>query len=68
MFILNLNSRTIHSSSSHDGRCKLKDMQPHNQMTFQTYAEAMNYLPAGKKRPTPCSFCLGPNYSHNQEN
>lgn len=68
MFLLNISSRTIHQAESADGRCRLSQVKERNRMLFETYAEAKNYLPVGGKEPTPCSFCLGPNYSNKQEN
>ena len=57
-FLLNLNSRTIHDANSTDGRCKLGMINSGNMRTFNTFEEAKNYLPDGKKVAKPCSFCL----------
>lgn len=67
MFLLNIGSRTIHCAESEDGRCKLQLIKECNRIMFETYGEAKNYFPRGGKEATPCSFCLGPNYSDNQE-
>ena len=67
MFLLNINSRTIHRAESVDGRCRLSQVKECHRVVFETYAEAKHYLPAGGKESTPCSFCLGPNYSDGQE-
>jgi hypothetical protein len=61
-FLLNINSRTIHDAASTNGRCKIGLIRDENKLIFDTYMEAKEYLPAGRKSPAPCSFCLGPNY------
>lgn len=61
-YLLNINSRTIHDASSNNKRCKLSLMQDCNKKLFDSYWEAKNYLPVGKKMTSPCSFCLGPDY------
>ena len=67
MFLLNINSRTIHSAESEDRRCRLHLLKECNRMMFQTFTEAKNYFPIGGKETTPCSFCLGPRFVEFQE-
>ena len=62
MYLLNVNSRTIHNATSTDGRCRITLMQECNKKYFSSYQEAKNYLPKGKKTVGPCSFCLGADY------
>ena len=64
-FLLNLSTRTIHDLNSLDGRCKINTIQDGNSKVFDSYKEAKNYLPDGKKTAKPCSFCLGKNYENN---
>ena len=64
MYLLNVNSRTIHNAASTDGRCKIKQIQDCNKMLFVSYLDAKNYLPRGKKITGPCSFCLGADYEN----
>ena len=61
-YILNLSSRTVHDSNSLDGRCKLNYISSGNRLEFDSFQEAMSYLPNGKKATRPCTFCLGKDY------
>jgi hypothetical protein len=61
-FILNLSSRTVHDANSTDGRCKLHIISDGNKMEFDSFQDALNYLPSGKKATRPCAFCLGKDY------
>lgn len=61
-YLLNANSRTIHNAWSTNGRCKIALIQDSNRVYFDSFKEAMAYLPKGKKNPAPCTFCLGKDY------
>ena len=65
-FLLNVNSRTVHNADSKDKRCRIQQIQDGNKKLFQTYQEAKEYLPKGKRNTAPCSFCLGVNYGKEQ--
>ncbi len=62
MYLLNINSRTIHDASSTNGRCKIGMIREENRMLFTSYWVARHFLPDGKKVTTPCAFCLGVHY------
>ena len=62
-YLLSLGGRTVHRADSTDGRCKIKLISDENRMMFDSFSEAMNYMPPGKKITKPCSFCLGKNYT-----
>lgn len=62
MYLLNINSRTIHDASSTNGRCKIDNIREENKKIFSSYWEARFFLPDGKKVTAPCSFCLGVHY------
>lgn len=57
-YLLNLSTRTVHDAESKDGRCRLALIQEGNKKVFDTLAEAMSFLPPGKKIAKPCAFCL----------
>ena len=59
MYLLNINSRTIHDAFSTNGRCKLGLIREENKKLFSCYWDARYFLPDGKKVTAPCSFCLG---------
>ena len=66
-FLLNVNTRTIHNYASKDQRCRISQMQECNKIVFESYFEAKQYLPLGKKSASPCSFCLGAKYESDHE-
>jgi len=62
-FLLNISSRTIHDAFSTDNRCRLSLIAPEHKIVFVSLAEAVAYLPEGKKPTKTCSFCLGRDYA-----
>lgn len=62
MYLLNINSRTIHDAYSTNGRCKIGMIREENKMLFTSYWIARRFLPDGRKATGPCSFCLGTHY------
>lgn len=55
-FLLNAHTRTIQDAASTDGRCKIGLIREENRLVFNTYQEAKEYLPEGKKTSAPCTF------------
>ena len=62
-YLLNINSRTIHNANSKNGRCKISMIAEGSRIYFDSFQEALTYLPNGKKSAAPCSFCLGKDYT-----
>lgn len=61
-YLLNVNSRTVHDAFSVNRQCRIHLMAEENKMVFDSFQDAMKYLPDGKKPTKPCTFCLGRNY------
>lgn len=61
-YLLNVNSRTIHNAYSVNKQCRIHLMAEENKLLFDSFQEALNYLPEGKKPTKSCTFCLGRNY------
>lgn len=57
-FLLNINSKKIHMSSSKDGRCRLQGMREEYKVYFGTLEEALTYPSAEKPLAKKCSFCM----------
>lgn len=57
-YLLNINSKKFHLSSSSDGRCKIKEMREENKLYFNTQQEVMEYPSNKNALAKKCMFCL----------
>ena len=62
-YLLNINGRTVHNANSKGKRCKIHLIAEENKAYFDSFQEAMNYLPKGNKPTKACTFCLGRDYN-----